>query len=59
MDIIAYGRIGSGNMDSISLMPEGDQVKTLQIAVRYSHMVQGGLENIQQKAPTRVPKILK
>ena len=58
MDIIAYGRIGAGNMDSISLMPEEDQVKTLQIAVRYSHMVQGGLENIQHKLQPEFQKFL-
>ena len=34
MDIISYGRIGSGNMTSIMDMPEEDQVETLGIAVQ-------------------------
>jgi hypothetical protein len=49
MDIISYGRIGSGNMESISMMPEEDQVQTLQIAVRFSNMVGTGLDKINKQ----------
>ena len=49
MDIISYGRIGSGNMESISMMPEEDQVQTLQIAVKFSHMVGSGLDKINKQ----------
>ena len=53
LDIISYGRISSGNMDSIALMPEKDQVEALKIAVRYSTMIQGGLDklNVQLQQP--------
>ena len=49
MDIVSYGRIGSGNMESISMMPEEDQVQTLQIAVRFSNMVGTGLDKINKQ----------
>lgn len=49
MDIISYGRIGSGNMESISMMPEEDQVQTLQIAVKFSNMVGSGLDKINKQ----------
>lgn len=49
MDIISYGRIGSGNMESISMMPEKDQVQALQIAVRFSNMVSGGLDKLNKQ----------
>jgi hypothetical protein len=58
MDIIAYGRIGSGNMDSISLMPDEDQVKALQIAVRYSNMVNTGLDNVTRQLQPEFQKFL-
>jgi len=43
MDIISYGRIGSGNMTTIMDMPEEDQVETLGVAVQYSGMIGGGI----------------
>lgn len=49
MDIVAYGRIGSGNMESITMMPEEDQVKTLQIAVKFSNMVGSGIDKITKQ----------
>lgn len=49
MDIISYGRIGSGNMESITMMPEEDQVQTLQLAVRFSGMIGGGLDKLNRQ----------
>jgi|TARA_B100000073_G_scaffold146452_1_gene120537 hypothetical protein len=49
MDIISYGRIGSGNMESISMMPEEDQVQTLKIAVRFSQMVGTGIDKVSKE----------
>jgi len=46
MDIVSYGRIGSGNMSSIMEMGEDDQVKALEIAVKYSGMIGGGLDKM-------------
>ena len=48
MDIISYGRIGSGNMTSIMDMPEEDQVETLGIAVKYSGMIGGGIDKLNK-----------
>jgi hypothetical protein len=46
IDIIAYGKIGSGNMDSIAMMPEEDQIQAVAFAMKYSGQVQAGLHNI-------------
>ncbi len=48
MDIVAFGRIGTGNMTSIMDMPEEDQVRTLEIAVKYSGMIGGGIDKINR-----------
>ena len=48
MDIISYGRIGSGNMTSIMDMPEEDQVEALGIAVKYSGMIGGGIDKLNK-----------
>ena len=49
MDIVSYGRIGSGNMESITMMPERDQAQALQIAVRFSNMVGTGIDKISRQ----------
>lgn len=49
MDIVSYGRIGSGNMESITMMPEKDQAQALQIAVRFSNMVGTGIDKISRQ----------
>ena len=46
VDILSSGRIGSGNMDSILMMDEEDQLEVMQTAVKYSGMLQGGIERI-------------
>lgn len=48
MDIVSYGRIGAGNMTSIMDMPEQDQVKTLEVAVKYSGMIGGGIDKLNR-----------
>lgn len=48
MDIVSYGRIGAGNMTSIMDMPEEDQVKTLEVAVKYSGMIGGGIDKLNR-----------
>ena len=48
MDIISYGRIGSGNMTTILDMPEEDQVETLGVAVKYSGMIGGGIDKLNK-----------
>ena len=46
VDILSSGRIGSGNMDSILMMDEEDQLEVMQTAVKYAGMLQGGIERI-------------
>jgi hypothetical protein len=48
MDMVAYGRIGSGNMDSIAMMPEEDQVMTLATTLQYNERLMGGLQQISE-----------
>ena len=48
MDIISYGRIGSGNMTTIMDMPEEDQVETLGVAVQYSGMIGGCIDKLNK-----------
>jgi hypothetical protein len=69
LDIIAYGRVGSGNMDSIAMMPQEDQLDTLQLAVQYSGLVNAGLHKVSvgvqdtvdhylEKNDTSIPQLL-
>jgi len=46
MDMISYGRIGSGNMDSIAMMPEEDQIETLATTIQYNERLTQGLKEI-------------
>lgn len=48
MDIVSYGRIGAGNMDSIAMMDEQDQLASLEIAIKYSGMIGGGIDKINK-----------
>lgn len=49
MDLLASGRIGSGNMDSIAMMAEEDQVQTLKVAIQYSGLMGVGIGKLQQE----------
>jgi hypothetical protein len=46
MDMVSYGRIGSGNMDSIAMMPEEDQVMTLATTLQYNERLMSGMQQI-------------
>jgi hypothetical protein len=59
MDIIAYGRVGSGNMDSIAMMDEDGQLLALRTAIEYSGLVQAGLSKISMDVQGSVDKYLK
>jgi hypothetical protein len=58
MDIISFGRVGSGNMDSIAMMGPDDQVQALTKAVEYSGLVNAGLHNISQLTQNKVEAYL-
>lgn len=59
MDIISYGRVGSGNMDSIAMMDEEGQLLALQKAIEYSGLVQAGLSKISMDTQATIDKYLK
>jgi hypothetical protein len=48
MDMVSYGRIGSGNMDSIAMMPEEDQIMTLATTLQYNERLMNGMNQISQ-----------
>lgn len=48
MDLVSYGRIGSGNMDSIAMMPEEDQIMTLATTLQYNERLMSGMQQIGQ-----------
>jgi hypothetical protein len=58
LDIIAFGRVGSGNMDSIAMMPQEDQLNTLQLAVQYSGLINAGLHKVSIEAQKTVDTYL-
>jgi len=49
IDFLSTGRIGSGNMDSIAMMPEQDQIQTLKVAIQYSGLMGVGINKLQQE----------
>jgi hypothetical protein len=49
IDLLSTGRIGTGNMDSISMMSEVDQVQTLKVAIQYSGLMGVGIAKLQQE----------
>jgi hypothetical protein len=54
LDIISYGRVGSGNMDSIAMMAKEDQLEALTVAVEYSGLIQAGLHKISLNTQDQV-----
>ena len=48
MDLACNGRISVGNMDSIAMMEEEDQMKTLEIAVQYSGLLNVSVNKLQR-----------
>ena len=47
MDIIAHGRVGIGNLDSISMMKQEDQIAALDVASQYSCLMKLSMDKIQ------------
>lgn len=58
MDIISFGRVGSGNMDSIAMMDPKDQLTALTSAVEYSGLVNAGLHKISVVTQNKVDAYL-
>lgn len=50
MDLMTIGRIGSGNLDSIAMMPIEDQTETIKAALKYSGLLTKGISAIEKSA---------
>ena len=49
LDIMAHGRVGIGNMDSIAMMKQEDQVGILDVASQYACLMKISMDKIQGK----------
>ena len=58
IDIYANGRIGIGNMDSIAMMREEDQIYAVSIAMQYSGMLNAGIAKVQNSMKPQIDKML-
>lgn len=50
MDLMTIGRIGSGNLDSIAMMPIQDQQETIKAALKYNGLLTKGISAIEKTA---------
>ena len=57
-DIIAFGRLGGGNMDSIMNLPEQDQINILSGAVHHSALISAGVQNMTNQMEGQVQGLL-
>lgn len=48
LDLISYGHIGTGNLEAITMLNEEAAVKTLEIAMTYSHSMKTALGTMEQ-----------
>jgi hypothetical protein len=48
LDLISYGHIGTGNLEAISMLDEETAIKTLRLAMTYSHTVKKSLGIMEQ-----------
>lgn len=58
LDVIAYGRIGSGNMDSIAMMDYEDQKIVLEQAIKYSGMINANIGQITEGVNEQIQGLL-
>lgn len=58
VDVLTQGRIGPGNLDSILMMNEQDQVATMQLALDYSSALGVGLHNLRLNSEEKTKNIL-
>lgn len=47
LDMISFGKIGTGNMDAISQLDTEDQVEAFKIALSWTHRVNGAMREIE------------
>jgi hypothetical protein len=58
MDILAFGRLGSGNMDSIAMMDREEQIEALTIAIQYSGIVNANIGAISNNVQAQVNELI-
>lgn len=58
MDMISFGRLGSGNMDSIAMMDKEDQVEVLTIASQYAGMVNAKMGEITNMVQNQIESLV-
>lgn len=58
MDILSFGRISTGNLDSISMLPEEEQLQILSIGFQYANLLGGQLAKIEGKTKEYTQQLL-
>lgn len=58
MDILSFGRISTGNLDSIAMLPEEEQLQILSIGFQYSNLLGGQLAKIEGKTKQYTQQLL-
>ena len=59
MDIMSFGRISVGNLDSIACMPEEDQLQALSVGFQYSNLLGAQLQKIERALKPAANEILR
>lgn len=59
LDMMSFGRISVGNLDSISMMPEEDQLQALTIGFQYSNLLGGQLAKLEKALQPATNKLLR
>lgn len=57
-DMISFGHVGTGNMDSIMNLPPDDQIQVLSGAVHHSSLIGAGVEKMRQQMSGSVANIM-
>lgn len=58
MDILSFGRISTGNLDSIAMLSEEEQLQILSIGFQYSNLLGGQLAKIEGKTREYTQQLL-
>ncbi len=58
MDILSFGRISTGNLDSIAMLPEEEQLQILSIGFQYSNLLGGQLAKIEGRTREYTQQLL-
>ncbi len=59
IDLLSYGKVSAGNLESIIQMPVEDQIKTLAGAIEFNKRMETGLLAIQRKVETQLLEDMK